>query len=223
MVQQHDPYVSGRATDLAANAPGHRMQAVRAETALRPGHRARTETRPSLRGFQTQSVVIIGTGMVGTSVGLALRERGVAVRLVDRDPHAARLAEARGAGSTAPQSGPADVAVLAVPPTQVAPVLREAQIRGLARSYTDVASVKGRPLAEAEATGCDLATYVGGHPLAGSEKSGPSAALATLFEGRPWVLTPTEESTAAATERAFEVVRLCGARPVVMEHGDHDR
>jgi prephenate dehydrogenase len=169
------------------------------------------------------TVAIVGTGLIGTSVALALRGRGVTTYLLDRDPNAARAAEARGAGTAGQPPEPVDLAVLAVPPTQVAAVLREQQNRGLARSYTDVASVKRLPHAAAVAAGCRLASYVGGHPLAGSERSGPLAARGDLFQNRVWVLTPSASSDAVTLARVRELVSWCGARPVVMEPADHDR
>src|SRR6266536_2924189 len=117
-----------------------------------------------------------------------------AVRLADRNPAVARFAAGLGAGdelpAAGPPGGPADLAVLAMPPAAVAPALAAAQQRGLARRYTDVASVKELPLARARELGCDLASFVPGHPLAGRERSGPAAARADLFLGRPWAVCP---------------------------------
>jgi prephenate dehydrogenase len=217
-------------------------------------------------------VVIIGTGLIGTSVGLALREHGVRVWLADGDPRAAGLAASLGAGDllrpgppaaapgsggvpaaapgsggvpasvpgsggvpaaapgsggvpvfAPPPGGPADLAVLAVPPDAVAPVLAAAQAAGLAACYTDVASVKARPLAAARALGCDLARYVPGHPLAGRERSGPAAARADLFLGRPWALCPAAESTPNAVACVTSLVTACGAEPVTAAADEHDR
>ena len=131
-------------------------------------------------------VAVLGTGLIGTSVALALRERGAGVWLADEDPETARLAANLGAGEPLPAetSGVyADVAVIAVPPAAVAATLAAAQARGangLARCYTDVASVKQLPVAQARARGCDMTSYVPGHPLAGREKHGPAAARAAL-------------------------------------------
>ena len=117
-------------------------------------------------------VAVIGTGLIGTSIALALREHGSAVWLADSDPAAARLAADLGAGEPLPRTTaePADVAVIAVPPAAVAATLAAAQARGtgLARCYTDVASVKQLPVTQARAAGCDLTCYVPGHPLATS-------------------------------------------------------
>jgi prephenate dehydrogenase len=177
-------------------------------------------------------VVVIGTGLIGTSVALALRERGADVWLADRDAAAARLAADMGAGTVlreagqsweVPAGGPADLALLAVPPAAVAATLAEAQLRNLARWYTDVASVKGLPLAQARALGCDLARFVPAHPLSGRERSGPAAARADLFLGRPWVICPTADNPEAAVAAVAALAAACGAEPLLASAAEHDR
>ena len=170
-------------------------------------------------------VAIIGTGLIGTSIALALRERGSAVWLDDEDPAAARLAADLGAGEPLPDTlpAPADVAVIAVPPVAVAATLAAAQARGLARCYTDVASVKQLPVSQARSRGCDMTSYVPGHPMAGREKSGPAAARADLFLGRTWALCPAPETSQAATDTVTALVRECGAVPLHAEAAAHDR
>jgi prephenate dehydrogenase len=195
------------------------------------------------------SAVVIGTGLIGTSVALALRERGVTVWLSDRDPASARLAADIGAGTVLPEPVPdpaqgpqegtprrlaagdgparaeplAELAVLAVPPAAVAPALAAAQARGLARWYTDVASVKGVPLRRARELGCDLSTFVPGHPLSGRERSGPAAARADLFLGRPWVICPGPQTDLAALAAIEGLVRCCRGEPVLASADEHDR
>ncbi len=95
--------------------------------------------------------------------------------------------------------------------------------RGVARGYLDVASVKGGPRRELEALGLDLASYIGSHPMSGREKSGPLAATGDLFEGRPWVLTPTRDTDTEVLNLALELVSHCRAVPVVMDADAHDR
>jgi prephenate dehydrogenase len=170
-------------------------------------------------------VVIIGTGLIGTSVALALRSRGAEVWLADSDPAAARLAADLGAGTLLPDelAEPADIAVIAVPPAAVAASLAQAQARRLARCYTDVASVKQLPAAQAAERGCDLASYVPGHPLAGREKHGPAAARADLFLGRTWALCPLPQTSPEAAETVTALVRACGAVPVRTDAASHDR
>jgi prephenate dehydrogenase len=172
------------------------------------------------------TVVVVGTGLIGTSVALALRGHGTRVWLSDSDPVAARLAAGLGAGQLLPggrpAAGMADVAVLAVPPAAVAPSLAVAQRRGLARCYTDVASVKELPLRDARKLGCDLTTFVPGHPMSGRERSGPAAARADLFAGRPWVICPEPETSLACVEAVAGLALACGAQPVEMRAGEHD-
>jgi prephenate dehydrogenase len=170
-------------------------------------------------------IAVIGTGLIGTSIALALRERGSTVWLTDSDPAAARLAADLGAGELLPAApnAPADVAVIAVPPAAVAATLAEAQARNLAHSYTDVASVKQLPVAQARNQGCDLTRYVPGHPLAGREKHGPAAARADLFLGRTWALCPLPETSEPAMQAVTELVRTCGAVPLRTDPAAHDR
>ncbi|WP_228991493.1 prephenate dehydrogenase [Streptomyces sp. DH8] len=170
-----------------------------------------------------RTALVIGTGLVGTSAALALAGRGVRVHLVDHDPESARTAAALGAGTDEAPEGPVDLAVIAVPPGHTAAVLATALRDGAARGYLDVASVKGGPRRELEALGLDLAAYIGTHPMAGKERSGPLAATADLFEGRPWVLTPTRDTDTEVLNLALELVALCRAVPVVMDADAHDR
>jgi prephenate dehydrogenase len=207
----------------------------------RPGE---PETGPARPG----SAVVIGTGLIGTSIALALREQGVTVWLTDHDPAAARLAADLGAGKVLPeplgaaargrgspetaespgrppqaQDGPwADLAVLAVPPAAVAPSLAAAQARRLARWYTDVASVKALPLRQAGELGCDLACFVPGHPLSGRERSGPAAARADLFLGRPWVICPGPQTAPEAVAAVAGLVRCCHGELVQADAHEHD-
>ncbi|MDU0290762.1 prephenate dehydrogenase [Saccharothrix longispora] len=166
-----------------------------------------------------KTLAVVGTGLIGTSIALAARSAGVSVVLEDRDDRALAAAVARGAGVPAAGSAPpADLAVLAVPPDAVAEVLWDARKRRLARFYTDVASTK----AEVVRGSGQLPAFVPGHPMAGAEKSGPEAARADMFHGAPWVLCPAHSAT-AAVDAVHELVALCGASPVDMDAGEHDR
>ncbi|WP_285492703.1 prephenate dehydrogenase [Actinomadura sp. NBRC 104425] len=176
-------------------------------------------------------IVVIGAGLIGTSIALAMRERGAEVQLADRDAAALAMAVELGAGTALPDgdgpadpgAGPADLAVLAVPPAAVAVTLADAQKRGLAKVYTDVASVKALPLRQARDLGCDLGAFVPGHPMAGRERSGPAAARADLFLGRSWALCPPAEAAPEAVEAVAALARACGAEPVTVDAEEHDR
>ncbi|WP_433520598.1 prephenate dehydrogenase/arogenate dehydrogenase family protein [Nocardia pseudovaccinii] len=170
-----------------------------------------------------REVAIIGSGMIGTSIALALRKQGILTYLCDRDPYAAAMAAARRGGVVGLPAAPVDIAVLAVPPSDIVAVLAECQAKSLAHFYTDVGSVKVAPTAEAERIGCDLTNYVGGHPMAGSARSGPLAASADLFRDRPWALTPLANTSPAAIDAVVELVVLAGAHPVMMTPSEHAR
>ncbi|MGW7053226.1 prephenate dehydrogenase [Streptomyces sp. NPDC054887] len=170
-----------------------------------------------------RTAAVVGTGLIGTSIALALTGRGITTHLIDRDPDGVRLAAARGAGTPESPTAPVDIAVIAVPPSQVATALAAQQESGLAKVYTDVAAVKAPVYDACVDLGCDTTSLVGGHPLAGRERSGPLAARADLFQDRHWVLTPAADTREAALNRALELVSLCGAVPVLLEHRDHDR
>ncbi|MFJ2774218.1 prephenate dehydrogenase [Streptomyces sp. NPDC087300] len=170
-----------------------------------------------------RTALVIGTGLIGTSAALALVSRGVTVHLADHDQAQARTAAALGAGTDEAPAGPVDLCVVAVPPAHVAATLADVMRRGAARAYLDVASVKGGPRRDLEALGLDLTPYIGTHPMSGRERSGPLAATADLFEGRPWVLTPTRDTDTEVLNLALELVALCRAVPVVMDADAHDR
>jgi len=168
--------------------------------------------------------VVIGTGLVGTSIALALRNAGVHVGLHDRDDDAVAMAVELGAGVAAgPEDPPADVVVIATPPSTVVGVLCEAQACGLGAVYTDVASTKERIVADVERAGADLASYVPGHPIAGGELSGPTGARADLFVGRPWALCPSQATSLAAVLGVIELVKACRAVPKTLPPDAHDR
>lgn len=166
-------------------------------------------------------VLVVGTGLMGTSVALALAESGARVHLADRDPAALALAADLGAGSPEPPEPAPDVVVLAVPPRAVAPAVQTYQGRYPQCIVTDLASTKSHVQAEVEAI-ADPGRFVGGHPLAGRERSGAGAARADLFQDRPWVLTPVPATPGAAVTAVEDLVRRCGAQPVVMAPQRHD-
>ncbi|MGW1806931.1 prephenate dehydrogenase [Streptomyces sp. NPDC002078] len=170
-----------------------------------------------------RTAAVVGTGLIGTSVALALTRAGVQVHLVDTDAVAVRTAASLGAGMPAAPGEPVDLAVLAVPPSLVGPVLAERQRQRLAHSYTDVAGVKRATERDFAKLGVDTSTFIGGHPLAGRECSGPLGARADLFQDRTWVLTPSPQTGSETLNRTLSMVSTCGAVPMVMDSGFHDR
>jgi prephenate dehydrogenase len=170
-----------------------------------------------------EQVTIIGTGLIGTSIALALRKSGVVVHLTDRDPRALDEAVRLDAGRALTAGDrSADLVVLAVPPAAVAPALRDAQRAGIGRHYTDVAGVKAPIVAAARAHGCDMSVFVPGHPMAGGEQAGPGAARADLFTGRTWAICGTEEVSSRSLAVVLDAIERTGAMPYQVAAEAHD-
>ena len=168
-------------------------------------------------------VLVVGSGLLGASIGLALRRAGVQVWLDDVDADAVAEAVERGAGETwQPGAGEPRLVVVAVPPAAAGAAMAKAGAFADA-TVTDVTSVKAEPLAAARAAGADPARLVGGHPMAGRETSGAAAARHDLFDDRVWVISPLPESDPGRVEAVRDLVVTCGAVPVVMAPEDHDR
>ena len=168
-------------------------------------------------------VLIVGTGLLGTSIGLALSAAGWPVWLSDSVPATSHLAAELGAGSDAKPAGQVDLVVVAVPPSATATVVARALRDHPGATVTDVASVKAPVIAELRAANADLSRFVGGHPMAGREVSGPRAARADLFDGRPWILTPTVETESERVQLLTTVVDTAGAVVRVLPPEVHDR
>lgn len=168
-------------------------------------------------------VLVIGSGLLGASVGLSLRRAGVQVWLDDADPAALAAAVGRGAGDPwQPGSGEPRLVVVAVPPASAGEVMARASRWGSA-TITDVTSVKSEPLAAAVAAGADPSRLVGGHPMAGRETAGAAAARQDLFDDRVWVISPLAETDSDRADEVRDLAITCGAVPVVMAPDEHDR
>lgn len=171
---------------------------------------------------QLGTVGVVGAGLIGTSIGMALTAAGVDVLLRDRDPEQARVAAARRAGRVWLDGERVDHAVIAVPPHDVARVLRVVQRGDYAQTTSDVSSVKGQIVAEAQALGCDLSTFCPAHPIAGRERGGAVSAQMDLFRERTWALCPVPQTGPAAFDAARAVAQVCGASVVVVDPQRHD-
>ncbi len=168
-------------------------------------------------------VLIIGTGLLGTSLALALRTADVEVQLSDTSPTSLALARDMGAGTPHDKHSPEpQIVVVATPPDVTADVV-VAQLSAHPNAVvTDVASVKERVVAEVRArAGAEARRYVGSHPMAGRERSGAGSADSDLFAGRPWVVVGQDsdpEAELAIRNLAVDV----GATPVRMGASEHD-
>lgn len=167
-------------------------------------------------------VLVVGAGLVGASVGLALRAEGVDVLLADASPAALDLAVDYGAGRRPRSGDEPSLVVVAVPPDQIAPTVARALAHHPSALVTDVGSVKQRPLEELRALGVDDARYLGSHPLAGRERGGAISARADLFVGRPWAITPHDRTTPDQVRVLEDLVLDLGATPIRLTPAEHD-
>lgn len=168
---------------------------------------------------------VVGTGLLGSSIGLGLRPLGVDVVLTDVSPSSARLAEDLGAGrfAGAGDTYSPDLIVVCVPPDVVADVI-ERELHDFPEAVvTDVASVKAAPLAELRSRGVDVDRFVGGHPLAGRERGGAVSARGDLFIGRPWVVCRESGNSNEAVRLVEDLILDLGASVIEMSADEHDR
>ena len=188
-------------------------------------------------------VHIIGTGLLGASLGLALSAKGHQVTLEDTSPTAQQLAADLGAGqvvtpkatnaeaadpnaatdASSPAAHP-DIVVVATPPDVAARVIASALEDYPNATVTDVASVKTRLLEAVRelATGTQLDRYIGCHPMAGREKSGAIAAQSDLFTARPWVICSDEDTPADRLGEVIAMAEDTGASVLHLDPRIHD-
>jgi len=176
--------------------------------------------------FKTLSVV--GLGLIGGSIALAVRERWPGVRIAGVDRKAV-LAHALGSGAidrsadSAADVADADLIILAAPVRQNLKLLAEiAQRLPSTTIVTDVGSTKQSIVNAAAALSC-TGSFVGGHPIGGAEQGGFGFARPDLFRHRPWIFTPGPSTPATVLERVFDFARGLGARPSSMDAAEHDR
>jgi prephenate dehydrogenase len=182
----------------------------------------------------TPRAAVIGTGLIGGSIGMALRRLGWLVSGVDSDPARAQRALELGAIDRIGGDLAASATFVAVPAGAVASVARSvlsqqdaqgvagaavasAPGRSKTRVVTDVAGVK-----EGIVASIGHSRFVGGHPMAGSEQEGVEGADPGLFLGATWVLTPSQQTSGDAYSEVQALVRLFGANPVALEPRRHD-
>lgn len=173
------------------------------------------------------TISIVGLGLIGGSIALAVREQWPQVRIAGVDRKAV-LAHALGSGAidrmadSAADAAEADLIILAAPVRQNLKLLAEvAQRLPSAAVVTDVGSTKRDIVAEASALAC--ASFVGGHPIGGAEQGGFGFARPDLFRNRPWIFTPAPSSPGTHVERLFAFAKGAGARPTTMDAVEHDR
>jgi prephenate dehydrogenase len=187
------------------------------------------DSRLTTHDSRLGTVAILGIGLIGGSLGMALRARGAAKEVIgwNRRAAGAALALERGAVDRTAQTPEeavrkADLIVLGVPVEVTAPLARQiAPHRKPGAVVTDAGSAKARLVAEVEAI--LSGRFVGGHPMAGSEETGVAAASPDLFENAVWILTPTPQTDPSALETVARMAAAVGAIPRRCDPALHDR
>ena len=165
-------------------------------------------------------VRIVGSGLIGTSIGLASRAQFWQVVMIDSELENARLAQDL-VGD--PFEGEPDLVVLALPTSRMALVANMEFQMNPKTIFMDVGSVKTNPQVEIDSIPGLARRFCGTHPIAGREIGGPAAARADLFDGRPWIYTPSKATDPDVLEKVQMVIATFGAIPIQMEVAEHDR
>lgn len=184
---------------------------------------ARSSVAPRTAARLSGTVRVVGAGLLGSSIGHALRAKGIDVVLADTSPAQLRLAVDYGAGRAAADDDAPVLVVVAVPPDVTADVIEAELTRFPDAVVTDVASVKLEPFRSLQDRGVDLTRYIGSHPLAGRERGGAISARADLFIGRPWVVCRDADTRATDLALVEALALDVGAMPLEMTPEEHDR
>ncbi|HEX2179588.1 MAG TPA: prephenate dehydrogenase [Actinomycetota bacterium] len=182
------------------------------------------------RNGKVHTLAIAGLGLMGGSLGMAAVERGLAERVVgfDRDPRSVaraleRKAITEAAGTLQQAVESADLLVLATPVRTIAGVFGEAApFLPPGCVVTDVGSTKSGVVEAATGLAPSGVHFIGGHPMAGSEKNGIEAADPDLYEGCLWILTPTESTSTEAYGSLMRFLTGLGARVLSLDPSRHD-
>lgn len=171
--------------------------------------------------MKNPEIKIVGAGLLGTSLGLALAKHGITAQLSDQSKANLRLAIEYGAGVE--QHSEPDLVVVCVPPDLTAEVVAAELDRHPNATVTDVASTK----LQIEQQVIELSKenhhrYIGSHPMAGREKGGPAKGRADLFFARPWVITTRNQIDSSRVETIRDLALRLGALPQLMSASEHD-
>ena len=174
-------------------------------------------------GKAFSSIRIIGSGLIGTSIGLALAARGVQVEMLDLDQKAQKLAQDLIASEI---SGAPEVILFAIPASALAETFEREFAFNPGSKFIDIASVKTKPQVEVSRISGGSSRFLATHPMAGREVGGAASARADLFEGRTWIYCPTYADGAQVDSDVLEtglwLINSLGATPISMSASRHD-
>ena len=166
-----------------------------------------------------RSVRIVGAGLIGTSIGLALAAKNIPVEMVDVDSRNQGLAQDL-AGAT--KLSDPELIILATPLRALSQVMDEQYALNPNSTFMDVCSVKVEPLEKVKVSKLPLKQFVGTHPMAGREVGGAESARADLFLSRSWIITPDAQTDSDAVAKVKSLIQLLGATCVELDAASHD-
>lgn len=166
-----------------------------------------------------RSVRIVGAGLIGTSIGLALAAKNIAVEMIDVDSRNQALAQDLTGGVSIAEP---ELIILATPLRALSQVINEQYELNPNSTFMDVCSVKVVPLQKVQASKLPLKQFVGTHPMAGREVGGAESARADLFLSRSWIITPDAQSDPEGVAKVKWLIDLLGATCVELDAVSHD-
>jgi prephenate dehydrogenase len=164
-------------------------------------------------------VRIVGSGLIGTSIGLGLVQRGIAVEMVDSEPSAQALARDLTGGVVVVDP---ELVIFALPTSGLSQVIQKEIAINPQSTFMDVGSVKNEVVLQVETFSGLSTRFLPTHPMAGREIGGASSARADLFQGRSWILTPEADCAPESKNLVLELISLLGATPIELSALDHD-
>ena len=164
-------------------------------------------------------VRIVGSGLIGTSIGLGLVQRGIAVEMVDSDPLAQALANDLTGGVVVVDP---ELVILALPTSALSQVIQSEINSNPQSTFMDVGSVKSEVVLQVKTFSGLSTRFLPTHPMAGREIGGAGSARADLFQGRSWILTPEADCAPESKNLVLELITILGATPIELSAEDHD-
>jgi len=164
-------------------------------------------------------VRIVGSGLIGTSIGLGLVQRGIAVEMVDSDSLAQSLAKDLIGGVVVVDP---ELVIFALPTSGLSHVIQGEIAINLQSTFMDVGSVKNEVVLQVETIAGLSTRFLPTHPMAGREIGGAGSARADLFQGRSWILTPEADCSPESKNLVLELISILGATPIELSAQDHD-
>ena len=164
-------------------------------------------------------VRIVGSGLIGTSIGLGLVQRGIAVETVDSDSLAQSLAKDLIGGVVVVDP---ELVIFALPTSGLSHVIQGEIAINPQSTFMDVGSVKNEVVVQVQTIAGLSTRFLPTHPMAGREIGGAGSARADLFQGRSWILTPEADCSPGSKNLVLELISLLGATPIELSAQDHD-